>query len=315
MSFLLGACFIVIVIGKVVIVAQAPITGEWTADARSENQARENKIQLNFERRTDRGHNNFGQSFSYSDLQGLSRDQTASGKVSFRLVREAGTIDCIGVFANGKGSGTFTFTPNQAFVNGMASRGYKLTEEKMFSAATIDVTLAFVDDLKNSGFGELSYDDVVKAKIFNITPQYMAEMKATGFPNLGMEELVKSRIFNIDSNFVREVKDMGFAGKGDLEELVKFRIFDINPQFLADLKNNGFGNIDPEEAVKFRIFKITPEFLADLKNEGFTNIDPEQAVKFRIFNIDKDFIRKAKAEDPNVTVDKLVEMKIGIRRR
>ena len=118
--------FIVIVIGRLVIVAQAPITGTWTADTR-EN--KDGKIQLNLElKRNGTNRHQVGQSYDYSDLQGLSREQAQNGRASFRLAREAGTIQCDGEFVNGKGSGTFTFTPNSAFVDGMRSRGFDFTK-------------------------------------------------------------------------------------------------------------------------------------------------------------------------------------------
>jgi EAL domain-containing protein (putative c-di-GMP-specific phosphodiesterase class I) len=59
---------------------------------------------------------------------------------------------------------------------------------------------------------------------------------------------------------------------------------------------------------------VTPEFLTALKTEGFTNLSAEEVVKFNIFKIDPEFIRKARAEDPNVTVEEMVQMKIGVRR-
>src|SRR2546423_15530266 len=109
-SMLLSIAFVVIVIGNVVIVAQNAITGEWKADMRSERSENDGKIHLSFERNAGKGHHNeFGSSFDLSDLQGLSREQTQNGKVSFRLVREAGTVECEGAFVNGKGSGTFRF--------------------------------------------------------------------------------------------------------------------------------------------------------------------------------------------------------------
>ncbi len=305
LASLTGAAFIVIVIGSYVIVAQTPITGEWRSEA-SEN---DGKLQLNFERDSNKGHNQFGSSFDYSDLQGLTRDQTKNGKVSFRLVREAGTVECEGTFTNGKGAGTFRFTPNQSFIDGMKARGFNFgpaepptdnvtgvqirkkrsgesAEDKLLSAALINVTTALADDLKSVGFGQLDVDDLFKAAIFKIDSKFMAEMKATGFPDLTMEDLVKARIFNIDADYVRQVKDMGFAEKADFEGLVKFRIF-----------------------------KITPEFLAALKAEGFTNLSSEEVVKFSIFKIDPEFIRKAKAENPDVTVEDMVRMKIGVYRK
>jgi len=293
---LFSCLFIVIVIGKLVIVAQGPITGTWTADTR-EN--KEGKIQLNLEvKRNGNNRHQMGQSYDYGDLQGLSRDQAQNGRVSFRLAREAGTIQCDGEFVNGKGSGTFTFTPNSAFVDGMKSRGFDFTKQsakkdgdeyemsdRLFTAAALNVTTALADDLLSANFGKLETEDLFKAAIFKVDGKFMAEMKATGFQKLGMEDLVKARIFKIDADYVRQVADMGFD------------------------------NRDFEDLVKFRIFKVTPEFLSSLKNEGFNNLSSEEVVKFRIFNIDTDFIKKAKAENPNVTVEEMVQMKIGVRRR
>jgi len=293
---LLSFLFIVIVIGKIVIVAQAPITGTWTANTRDEKEL--NKINLNLESRgaNGNGRHQTGQTYDFSDFQGLTRDQAQNGKVSFRLVREAGTIQCDGEFVNGKGSGTFTFAPNQGFVDAMRSRGFDFAKptgkngdndasDRLFSAAALNVTTALADDLLSANFGKLDVDDLFKAAIFKIDGKFMAEMKATGFPDLGMEDLVKARIFKIDAEFARQVHDMGFE-KEDFEGLVKFRIF-----------------------------KVTPEFLTVLKSEGFNNLSAEEVVKFRIFNIDTDFIHKAKAENPNVTVEEMVQMKIGVRRR
>ena len=120
--------FIIIVIGSYVIAAQTAVTGEWTA--KTEDQ-KEGKIYISFERRMERGgRNQNGQNYDYSDLQGLNRQQAQNGKVSFRLVREAGTIDCEGTFQNGRGAGTFTFTPNTGFVEAMRARGFDFADTK-----------------------------------------------------------------------------------------------------------------------------------------------------------------------------------------
>lgn len=292
---LVGVLAIVLFIGSGVVLSQEAITGEWTAEAKKDNA---DKIQLNFERRTERGgRNQHGSSFAYGDLQGLSRSQTDNGRVSFKLVREAGTIECEGSFTNGRGSGTFRFVPNMGFVDAMQSRGFDMQqskssrngssdtiEERLFLATTINVTTALADDLKSANFPNLGFDDLVKAAIFKIDGKFMAEMKATGFPNLGMEDLVKARIFKIDAEFVRKTREMGF------------------------------GTDNFENLVKFSIFKVTPEFLTELKNEGLTNLDSEDVVKLRIFKIDAAYVREARATEPNITVEQLVQKRIGVRR-
>lgn len=289
---LFSLALIVVVIGKYVIVAQTAVMGDWTATVSAE---KADKIQLNLNRQNARGgHSNHGNSYSFDELQGLSRDQAQNGKVAFRLVREAGTVDFEGVFTNGRGAGTFRFTPNGSFVEAMRSRGFDFEkstkgdgtlEDRLFTAALVNVTTALADDLRAANFGNLTVEDLFKAAIFKVDGKFMAEMKATGFPNLGMEDLVKARIFKVDADYVRQVRDMGYA------------------------------NEDFEGLVKFRIFKVTPEFLSELKSEGFSQLSSEDVVKFRIFNLDRDFIREARAEEPNITVEGLVQRKIGVRRR
>jgi hypothetical protein len=290
-----AAAFIMFVFVSCPIMAQSSLTGEWEA---SINGKSPDKIHISFERRTANGKHQNGSTFAFSELQGLTREQAQNGKVSFRLVREAGTIECEGTFVNGKGAGTFTFVPNRGFVDAMRSRGFDFEkksvkehdhpeslEERLLTAAMLNVSVALADDLRSANFPNLDVGDLFKAAIFKIDGKFMAEMKATGFPNLGMEELVKARIFKIDADFVRNIKDMGF-GTNDFENLVKYSIF-----------------------------KVTPEFLADMKAEGLTNLSAEDVVKLRIFKIDAGFVRQARAEDPNVTIEELVQMKIGVRRK
>ena len=269
--------------------AQNTVTGDWNASISKDS----SKLNLHVVRRAERGgRNEHGQDYDFSELQGLSREQALSGgPVSFSLVREAGRVDFEGSFQNGKGSGTFRFTGNPSFVSAMKSRGFNFDDDsefhndRLFSAAMINVTTALADDLASAGFGKLQTDDLFKAAIFKINSTFMREMKASGFNDLGMEELVKARIFKIDPDFVRQVAQMGF----DKEPF--------------------------ESLVKMQIFKVTPEVVTEVRNEGLTDLKVEDVVKLRIFKIDAEFIRQAKAEGVPLEVERLVQRKIGVARR
>jgi hypothetical protein len=292
----LGA--IVVVIGNYVIVAQNTLTGECRADVRTEKSEKADKIQLSFNRETSRGgKNNMSSSFAYSDLKGLTREQAlAGGQIRFGLEREAGTILCDANFVNGKGTGTFTFTPNQSFADAMKARGFDFSENKgkdneedntinrLFAATTLNVTTALADDLLSANFGKLETEDLFKAAIFKVDSKFMREMKDSGFKNLTFEDLVKARIFKVDAEFVKNVASMGFADEPF------------------------------ESLVKMRIFKITPEFISEVRGEGFQNLEIEQLVKMKIFKIDADFIRQARSEGVPMDIEKLVQKRIGVYR-
>ncbi len=278
---------IIIVFGSYVIVAQSELSGEWTATHGQRDAA---KVHISFKTRSDKGKHQNGSSFDYRDLEGLQPGH--DGQVNFRLTREAGTIQAEGSFSGGKGSGTFRFIPNTAFVTGMRTRGFDFEqtsskndstlEERLFAAAMLNVTTAIADDLRTANFPDLGVDDLFKAAIFKIDAKFMTEMAATGFPNLTMEDLVKARIFKIDAEFVRSIKDMGF-GADNFEHLVKYSIF-----------------------------KVTPEYLTELRNEGLANLTAEEVVKLRIFKVDASFVREARSTDPSITVEQIVQKKIGV---
>jgi len=291
MALITSVALLIWIAGRSV-TAQSTTSGDWTASLSS----KENKLQLNLERRNKGHRNQMGQTYEFSEFQGLTREQVQNGgPVSFSLVREAGRIDMEGTFQNGKGSGTFRFTGNAGFVSAMKSRGFDFdqtsnpgddrdSEDRLFAATALNITTALADDLNSAGFGKLETEDLFKAAIFKINSQFMREMKASGFQNLGMEELVKARIFKIDAEFVRQVSQMGF----DKEPF--------------------------ESLVKMQIFKVTPEFVTEMRNEGLTNIQIEDLVKLRIFKIDTDFIRAAKADGVPLEVERLVRRKIGVAR-
>ena len=278
------------------------LTGEWKGSLVKDK----SKVNLNFalRRETDgdkKWNHNIGHTFEFSEL-GLNREQVVNGgPVSFRLTREAGTIEGEGTFQNEKGTGTYRFIGNTGFLAAMKTRGFDFEkestikfeskskhetslDEKLFTAAVLNVTTALADDLRSANFGNLDTGDLFKAAIFKIDGAFMREMKATGFPNLSMEDLVKARIFKIDAAFVRRATEMGFGNKGF------------------------------QDLVKMSIFKVTPEFVAEVRNEGLKDLSMEEVVKLRIFKIDGEFIRKAKAEGVGLNVQSLVQRKLGVSR-
>lgn len=292
---------------------QENLSGTWAAEINSGKA--ENELQFTFNRRTLGGHSSMsGNGYSLDEFQGLSRSQVIANTntpVSFRLMREAGTVECEGSFRDGKGAGSWRLIPSQSFRSAMSSRGYNdLTDEQMFTSVMINVTSKFVDDFKSIGFAQPAYKDVIKGRIFNITPQFAAEMKSLGFDNLELEELVKARIFQVDAEFVRQVQGMGFE-RQSLEGLVKLRIFKITPEFISEMKSANFENLTAEELVKLRIFEISPAFIKSLKAEGLAQISVEDAVKLKIHHVDEDFIRRARASGyTDLSVRELVRLSI-----
>jgi hypothetical protein len=89
------------------------------------------------------------------------------------------------------------------------------------------------------------------------------------------------------------------------------RVHKITPEYVNEIRQMGFRNLTLERLVELKIFKVTPEFVNDVRAAGFASVTPQQLVNLRIFKVDLDYIRRAKAQDPTVTVERLVEMRIS----
>ena len=111
----------------------AAYRGEWTADTRNTWRGDDGEPRVQFNLRTGAGDSRWGFGVRLRDLAGLPPAAVANmaNDVQFTWTREAGTFRFNGSFDQGRGSGTYTFTQDQTFVNNMAGAGYKnLTDRR-----------------------------------------------------------------------------------------------------------------------------------------------------------------------------------------
>ena len=285
--------------------SRAPITGDWRIEFNKKNA---DEVQLSMTRGQKQ---NWGNNIKISEIQGLSPNYaTAAADVTLRIVHDAGTFDLVGSFRDGKGAGKFTLTPNEGFFSALAARGYaNLTEDQIFGAAMSDLKISAIDELKAAGYDQLTFNNLMESAIFKINAASIADLRSVGFDHLPFNKLVEGSIFKVDSSYVRETEGLGFS-KLPFEKLVEMRVHKITPEYISQVRQMGFNDLNLDRLVELKIFNVTPEFLNEMRAAGFTSITPKQLVNLRIFKIDGDYVRKAKSEDPNITVEKLVEQKI-----
>jgi hypothetical protein len=294
---------------------RAPITGEWRIEFTPKNP---DEVQLSMTLGTGTGtkSQNWSNSIAIRELQGLSREQAMNSAVdvTLRLVRDAGTFELVGSFRDGKGSGRFTLTPDAGFFSALDSRGYpNLSDNNVFSAAMSGLKIASIDELKAAGYDQLTFNNLIESALFKITSASIADLRAAGFEGLPFNKLVEASIFKVDGAFASQVEAQGF-GKLPFSKLVEMRVHKITPEYVNEIRQMGFSNLTLDRLVELKIFKVTPEFVNDVRAAGFASVTPRQLVNLRIFKLDLDFIRRAKAQDPNITVERLVEMRIFEKR-
>lgn len=286
------------------------INGEWTAHLSSKDSSR---IQVNFTRRSEKGgYNQTGKTMKLSDLQGLSGEISAQARtnVSFRLVREAGTISMDGFFEGGRGAGLWTFTPNASFASTMAARGFaNLTEEELLRATFNGLTTRYADEIKSAGYDQLTFAQLSRASGHEISLAYIRELRSSGFENLTMDNVIRASNHDISSAYVKEVAAMGFANQ-PLDKVIRLKNHDVTPEFINAMKAAGFENLTLDDVVRMKNHDVTPEFVNDIKAEGYANITAATIIRLKNHDVDREFIQRAKAAGyGNTSLEELIRLK------
>jgi hypothetical protein len=145
---------------------------------------------------------------------GLADALASNGKhVQFRVTREAGEYMFEGWIANGSGGGTFEFTPNAAFFEDIRRRGIAMDTDddpiaKEMTAADMDVTRAYVDDILRSGIA-LDFHQLITFRALNIDGTYIRDLASVGFGHLETHEYITLKSLKIDSGYVKYLEAHG----------------------------------------------------------------------------------------------------------
>lgn len=263
---------------SVAVLAQAPIgttRGTWSADVKPD------KVCLEVAIRRDTGTSVWSTEVARANLA-FNPDAPSASPVSFDLKREAGTLAFMGTFANGTGSGQFTFTGDPAYAQQMAGLGFEtLGEDEMLRLAMADVSIGYVRDLRSAGYHDLSVRDVVRLKIFGITPELIRALSQMGYANLPARELVRMTIHHVTPEFIREFQTLGYK-EIDTQDLVRMRIHGVTADYVREIQKLGYSDVPVRTLVRLRIHDITPEFIQETRSQTGPNVSLDEIIRMKI---------------------------------
>jgi hypothetical protein len=267
------------------------------------------QLQLNYD------HSNWGHTVRADQFRGLDANAMAAGSETparFQLARDAGTFDFTGTFLDGDGVGRFTFTPDASYVSRLQSMGVtssELTDERLLSLASLDVSASFIHDMQALGYRE-SLERYVTFRIHGVSPDFVRAMQSAGYSNLSAEQLVTFRIHGVSPEFVRDMKAAGYDNL-TAERLVTFRIHGVSTEFAKSMRDLGVKDLSGDQLVAMRIHGVSSDYVRELADLGYRDLSSEDLVRMRIHGVSTQFIRDlADAGYRNIPVEKLVAMKI-----
>jgi hypothetical protein len=187
--------------------AQATVEGTWSTRTRTDEDDGEQQIRLNMELDDDTG--TWGWRVDPTDLDGLSFSQFDSDvdDARFELVRDAGTVSFEGRIRDGRGDGTFSFTPNGQWVSRMDDMGYDFSARRVFQAAIHDITVDYVNDLRGLGYDDLDTEELFSFAIHGVSIEFIEQMDGLGYADIPAQKIVQLRIHGVSPEWVRQIRD------------------------------------------------------------------------------------------------------------
>lgn len=257
---------------------------EWTADTFHTWRGDDDQPRVQFNLRAGAGDSRWGFGIRLRDLVGLPPAAVANvaNDVQFSWTREPGTFRFLGSFDNGRGAGTYTFTPDQTFVTSMASAGYRnLSSDQIVRLAVVDVTLSHVRGLAQAAYNSLPIEEVVRTRIHQVTPEFIRDLAALGYKGVPVESLIRMAIHGATPENIRALQAQGIRSLS-VEELIKFRIHKVTPDFIRSMRDPGFKDVSEEQLVRMRIHNVDAMFVRHAREDGLSVATPGDAVDLAI---------------------------------
>lgn len=205
---------------------------------------------------------------------------TAPSSADFTIRREAGTFHFTGTLSSVGGGGQFTFTPSDAFVSGLASRGLQARDEhELVSAATVDLTLQYIDSIRAAGYPDLSFDRLLAFRAVGATPQSIAGLRAI-FGTMSAENVISTSALHVTPEYVQELRSMG-VDTVTPQRAVTFKALHIDKAYVADLARMGYSHMDPQGIISFKAMHIDAAYLQHLRQHGLKNLTPQQVIEMK----------------------------------
>jgi hypothetical protein len=184
--------------------------------------------------------------------QDLARE---GATIDARMKAEAGEMRCVGTVHGGMLNGAYSFTPDAQFAKRMEAMAFdEQTPDHLQSYALLDVTTAWVKEMKDAGVMGMDADKLMGLRALKVDTAYVHAMAAAGYPELHADKLTSMKAVGVTPEKVQAVREMGY--KPTQDELIEMSVFKIDAPFVQRMKARGFRNPTIAQLVQIKVFKL-----------------------------------------------------------
>jgi len=228
------------------------------------------------------------------------------GAVTFEYVQDAGSLICKGDIWRGRGSGSYTFSPNPQFVTELKRLGYDAPdEEQLFSMIMSGVTLEFARGVKDEGLRASTWE-LISLRNHGVTLNYIHDIREAGYDKLFADDVIALRNHGVKVEFLRELNESGY--NLSTRQVVELSNHGVNSRFIRDLKSYGL-HPSASDIVDLRNHGVTPEYLKGLKDAGMGGLFTSEVIDLKNHGVPVEFVEDAKSMGYSFSTRELIELR------
>ncbi|WP_431216860.1 M56 family metallopeptidase [Puia sp. P3] len=228
-----------------------------------------------------------------------------AGNVSFKLVRDAGTMLFTGQFDGQQGFGHFHFQADEGYFRALQQMGVEDMEgRRQLSFFMANVKKEFAGMVVHSGYPHISgrmlisfsalhidrdfiqywrssgvqdADEprtLITLKAQNIDKAYVEEMKAAGYDHLSARELNTLKAQHITGSYIRSIGGGRDNQLIPVRELVSYKAMNIDSGYINSLRKLGYTNLERKDIVMLYNMHVTADYIRSLRDMGYRGSGP-----------------------------------------
>ncbi|HUB80563.1 MAG TPA: hypothetical protein VMB03_17285 [Bryobacteraceae bacterium] len=227
------------------------------------------------------------------------------GPAKFSYVQDAATLECEGRYGWGRGSGSFTLTPNPQFAAELNRLGFASpNQDDLFLLVITGTNLDFIREVHDSHIAT-SLGDVLELAQHGVNSQYIHDVARVGYRDLKADDLIALRDHGVEARFVQELKDAGY--QIDSGQVIQLKDHGVDSEYIRALGKYGL-HPDAQDVVTLRDHGIDPEFLRGFREAGFDSTRADELIMMHDHGVPRDFVLEAHDLGYRFTPNEVVQL-------
>jgi len=182
----------------------------------------------------------------------------------------------------------------------------------IISYKALNIDADYVRSIKESGFGNISRNNLIAMKAQGITSDYIKSIKAMGYPDISASDVIAMKAQNITSDYLKGFNAVGF-NKVRASDLIALKALNITPTYVKSFTDAGYPDISVNSVISMKAQHITPEIMKEYKALGFSNLSVEDVIGAKATGTSPGFIASMKQKGHNLkSIDKYIQLKVAI---